>query len=183
MDPQRLKRLSKRLALILRHRPESVGLTLEARGWVDVDRLLAALAASGTTLTKDELDRVVEENDKRRYAFDESGSKIRASQGHSVSIDLGLQPQAPPVTLYHGTSPEAVDAILAHGIVKMSRHAVHLSTDVATALKVAARRGKPVVLQIDAQAMTADGFPFFRSDNGVWLTDHVPPSYIVLLSA
>ena len=175
MNPQKLKKTSKSLALVLRHRPEKVGLTLDEAGWVPVDDLLRALR-----LSRADLETVVRENDKRRFAFDETGTRIRASQGHSVGVDLGLEPQAPPDALYHGTHPGAVDAILAGGLQKMARHAVHLSPDVETAMRVGARRGKPVILRIDARAMAADGHAFTRSENGVWLVDEVPARYLTV---
>lgn len=126
------------------------------------------------------LGRVVRDNDKQRFAFDDSGTRIRASQGHSVPIELGLEPAAPPDVLFHGTHPKAVDAILAGRLEKMARHAVHLSPDVETAMRVGARRGKPVVLRIDARRMGEDGHVFTRSENGVWLTEGVPPEYVSL---
>ncbi len=173
MDPQRLKKMSKSLSLVLRHQPEKAGLTLDEGGWVAVDRLLAAMRMS-----QEDLDRVVRENDKQRFAFDESGTRIRASQGHSVAVDLGLQAETPPDALYHGTHPGALDAILAHGLEKMNRHAVHLSPDEETATRVGARRGRPVILRIDARRMAEDGHVFTLSDNGVWLVERVPVGYL-----
>jgi putative RNA 2'-phosphotransferase len=174
--------ISKRLSYVLRHRPDSVGLTLDPHGWVAVDELLAALAAHGRPLTRAELDAVVAGNDKRRFAV-EAGSdgqlRIRASQGHSVEVDLGLVPTAPPAVLYHGTSAVAVPAIRDQGLRKGRRHHVHLSGDRATAQRVGARRpGDVSILTVDAAAMAADGYPFYRSANGVWLTDQVPPRYL-----
>ena len=163
--------MSRSLALVLRHEPERVGLTLEAGGWVAVDPLLAAMK-----MTRDDLDRVVQENDKRRFAFDETGTRIRASQGHSVPVDLGLARVTPPDALYYGTTEGALAAILAEGLERMTRHAVHLSPDVETATRVGGRRGKAVVLRVDARRMAEDGRPFERSDNGVWLVDRVPPA-------
>ena len=170
--------MSKRLSYVLRHRPESVGLTLDDAGWVDVDALLSALAAHGLTLTRADLEDVVATNDKRRFAFDGSGARIRASQGHSVGVDLGYAAQTPPAALFHGTVERFVPVILAEGLRPGRRHAVHLSPDVATARTVGARRGTPVVLRVDAAAMAADGHPFTRSANGVWLTDAVPPTFL-----
>lgn len=177
LDSQKLKKLSKSLALALRHRPDRVGLELEPGGWVEVDKLLAAMK-----MTRSELDRVVRENDKQRFAYDDAGTRIRASQGHSVPVDLDLQAVAPPDVLYHGTYVEALNEILAQGLDKMQRHAVHLSADADTATKVGSRRGKPVVLRVDAKAMAENGHVFQRSDNGVWLTERVPPEYIRLAS-
>lgn len=170
--------LSKFLSKHLRHAPEAIGLRLEAGGWVAVANLLAACAAHGHPLTRDELEDLVEDNDKQRFAFDESGQRIRAQQGHSVAVDLQLAPATPPAVLYHGTAPAALPAIRQQGLQKMSRHHVHLTADEATARRVGQRRGRPVLLTIDAAALHAAGGVFYRSGNGVWLTDAVPPQYI-----
>jgi putative RNA 2'-phosphotransferase len=174
--------LSKRLSYVLRHRPDSVGLALDPSGWVAVDDLLAALAVHGRPVSRAEFDAVVAGNDKRRFAV-EAGSdgrdRIRASQGHSVPVDLGLVAVTPPPVLFHGTSAATVPAIRAEGLRKGRRHHVHLSVDRATAHRVGARRqGEVGILEIDAAGMAADGYPFYRSANGVWLTGHVPPEYL-----
>jgi putative RNA 2'-phosphotransferase len=174
-------RVSKRLSFVLRHRPDSVGLTLDEAGWVDVDALLDALAGHGLRLTRAELEHVVATNDERRFAFDTTGSRIRASQGHSLAVDLGYAPAVPPDELFHGTVERNLAAILAEGLRPGDRHAVHLSPDVDTAEKVGARRGRPVVLRVSAAAMAADGFSFSRSANGVWLVAAVPPRYLARL--
>jgi len=171
-------RLSKRLSFVLRHRPDSVGLTLGPAGWVDVDELLAALARNGLRLTRSELETVVAGNDKQRFAFDDSGTRIRASQGHSVPVVLGYRTATPPAVLFHGTVERFLPAILEEGLRPGNRHAVHLSPDVATATTVGGRRGRPVVLRVDAAAMAADGYFFTLSANGVWLTDAVPARYL-----
>ncbi|WP_164702016.1 RNA 2'-phosphotransferase [Modestobacter sp. KNN46-3] len=163
-------RLSRRLSHVLRHAPDSAGLTLDDAGWVGVDDLLAALQ-----LTRSQLDDVVGRNDKRRFAFDDSGTRIRASQGHSVPVALGYGPAVPPDDLFHGTVERFLAAILAEGLRPGSRHAVHLSPNAETARRVGARRGRPVVLRVDAAAMVQDGATFTRSANGVWLVDAVPP--------
>jgi putative RNA 2'-phosphotransferase len=173
-------RVSKRLSYVLRHQPASVGVTLDHAGWVDVDVLLTALARHGLPLTRAELDHVVTTNDKRRFAFDETGTRIRASQGHSRRVDLGYEPQSPPARLFHGTVDRFLPVILAEGLRPGRRHAVHLSADSATARAVGERRGRPVVLAVDAAAMAADGHAFTRSANGVWLVDAVPPRYLSL---
>jgi putative RNA 2'-phosphotransferase len=173
-------RVSKRLSFVLRHRPDSVGLVLDDAGWVAVDELLAALAAHGMRLTRAELDHVVATNDKRRFEFDGSGTRIRASQGHSVPVALGHATVEPPAELFHGTVQRFLEAILREGLRPGNRHAVHLSPDVATARAVGARRGRPVVLRVDAAAMAADGWTFTRSANGVWLVEAVPPSYLAV---
>lgn len=171
-------RISKRLSYVLRHRPDRIGIALDDAGWVDVDVLLDALAASGPPVTRAELEHVVATNDKRRFAFDTSGSRIRASQGHSIAVELGYSPETPPAVLFHGTTHSAFQAILSEGLRPGRRHAVHLSGDVETARLVGARRGRPVVLRVDAAAMSADGTVFTRSANGVWLVAAVPPRYL-----
>ena len=173
-------RASRRLSFVLRHRPGSVGLRLDPQGWVAVDELLAALAAHGLRLSREELDHVVATNDKQRFAYDAAGTRIRASQGHSVRVDLGYRPEPPPPELFHGTTGRFLGAILTEGLRPGRRHAVHLSADVATARTVGGRRGEAVVLRVDAAAMTADGAVFTRSANGVWLTDAVPPRYLAV---
>ena len=172
-------RISKFLSLILRHHPESVGITLDAHGWADVATLLRQMNAHGTEIDRALLEHIVATNAKKRFAFDDSGTKIRANQGHSINIDLGYTPRTPPETLYHGTAASTVAAIRASGgLDKRARHHVHLSADSETASKVGKRHGKPVVLRIHAGDMQRDGHRFYQSDNGVWLTDHVPLAYI-----
>jgi putative RNA 2'-phosphotransferase len=173
---------SKFLALVLRHDPGKIGIVLDAAGWVNVDTLLAALHRRGRELTRAQLDQVVAENDKKRYEYDGSGTRIRASQGHSVDVDLGYAPAEPPATLYHGTATATLDAIFREGLSSGRRHHVHLSSDPETATKVGARHGKPAVLTVDAVRMQADGHVFYRSTNGVWLTDHVAPTYLARLA-
>jgi putative RNA 2'-phosphotransferase len=170
--------VSKRLSFVLRHRPDSVGLTLADGGWVDVDALLAALARSGLRLTRAELEHVVATNDKRRFAFDGSGTRIRASQGHSVAVELGYEAVSPPDVLFHGTAERFLAAILREGLRPGNRQAVHLSVDVDTARSVGARHGRPVVLRVDAAGLAADGVRFVRSANGIWLVDAVPPRFL-----
>jgi len=170
--------ISKLLSLVLRHRPERLGLTLDSHGWVDVDTLLAAAAAHDVQLDRETFDRVVRENDKRRFELGDDGRRVRASQGHSVPVDLGLPPVVPPPVLYHGTAARAVDAIRREGIRRGRRTHVHLSADEATARSVGQRHGAPVVLRIDAGRMHRDGHTFVRAANGVWLVEAVPPDYI-----
>jgi putative RNA 2'-phosphotransferase len=165
-------RTSKLLSKVLRHSPEKHGLTLEPGGWVGVRDLLKATGISLTTL-----ERVVANNDKQRFSFNETGNKIRANQGHSVEVDLQLEPVTPPEFLFHGTTERTVPLIMESGIQRMRRSHVHLSLDVETAMKVGQRHGKPVVLQIAALAMHEAGLTFYCADNGVWLTEHVPPEY------
>ncbi|MDX1933075.1 MAG: RNA 2'-phosphotransferase [Capsulimonadales bacterium] len=178
MSNEHLVRTSKYLSKHLRHQPERIGLTLEPGGWVGVDDLLAACARNGFLLTREQLDEIVRENDKQRFAFDATGTKIRANQGHSVEVDLELSPAEPPEVLYHGTGAGSVEAIRREGLKKMRRHHVHLSADRETAERVGRRHGRPVVFRVDAAAMHAAGHVFYRSDNGVWLTEHVPPEFL-----
>jgi putative RNA 2'-phosphotransferase len=178
---ERTIRISKYLSRVLRHEPAAAGVTLDAEGWVDVEELRAGAARHGFDFTIEELRYVVRTNDKQRFALSADEKRIRANQGHSVSIDLGLKPEAPPDVLYHGTVERFVSSILTSGLLKRARHHVHLSPDVATATRVGSRRGKPVVLKIAAAAMNASGFQFFRSANGVWLTGEVPPSFISIV--
>lgn len=174
----RLTAISKYLARHLRHAPEDLGLTLQPGGWVPVADLLDATARAGFAITRSELIRCVETNDKQRFSLDETGERIRANQGHSVEVELHLEEREPPEVLYHGTVAKFLPSIWAEGLNKGDRHHVHLSNDVATARKVGGRRGKPVVLQVDANRMYRDGFKFFLSANGVWLTNAVPAGYL-----
>ncbi|MCC9308238.1 RNA 2'-phosphotransferase [Kitasatospora sp. RB6PN24] len=178
MNPRSTVRTSKLLSRVLRHDPGAIGITLDEGGWVPVATLLAALARRGTRLTREQLDHVVATNDKQRFAFSADGLRIRASQGHSVPVDLGLAPAAPPAVLYHGTAEGSVAAILREGLHPMRRQDVHLSADVETATRVGARHGRPVVLRVDAAGLVAAGHLFRRSANGVWLTDAVPPAFL-----
>jgi putative RNA 2'-phosphotransferase len=174
----RTVKISKFLSLVLRHKPEEIGIRLDAAGWVTVDELLRACQAHGLSIRRDELEEVVRTNDKKRFAFSEDRQFIRASQGHSVEVKLDYQPLTPPETLYHGTATRFLDSIQAQGLVKGKRHHVHLSSDEATAVKVGARHGKAVVLVVESLRMHRDGFLFYRSENGVWLTEEVPPGHI-----
>ncbi|MEJ8658375.1 RNA 2'-phosphotransferase [Streptomyces sp. MS1.AVA.4] len=176
MDEQRTIKVSKYLSKHLRHQPERIGLALDPNGWVEIDELLRAAAAHGFRITRDELDHVVAANDKRRFMID--GARIRANQGHTVQVDLDLPVAEPPTYLYHGTVGRSLDVIRAEGLRPMARHHVHLSPDRETATRVGARRGKPVVLSVDAGAMHRAGHVFLVSANGVWLTDAVPPEFL-----
>lgn len=177
MDP-RLVGTSKFLSKVLRHAPESVGLRLDEAGWVAVDDLLAAARGAGVALDRATLDRVVAENDKKRFALSPDGQRIRASQGHSVDVELGLQPLEPPEVLFHGTADRNLDSIRRDGLRPGRRTHVHLSADEATATAVGQRHGRPVVLRVLAGQLHAAGHAFYRSDNGVWLTDAVPAAQI-----
>lgn len=178
MDKE-LKHISKFMSLVLRHRPGQIGLQLDEEGWADVNELIEKINAAGAGLTPGILDTVVTTNDKKRFAFNDDKTRIRASQGHSVSVDLGLEPLIPPPLLYHGTAEKNRDSIFNSGILKGKRTHVHLSADIPTAQQVGSRHGKPVVLVIDAEAMHKAGLPFYLSANGVWLTGFVAPIYIL----
>lgn len=170
--------VSKFLSLILRHEPGKIGLELDDQGWASIDELLAKAHAHGRRISRELLDRVVAENDKQRFAISPDGTRIRANQGHSVSVELGLPPQQPPELLFHGTASRTVESIRQTGLHSGSRQHVHLSLDVATAIQVGQRHGKPVVLTIRAGEMWRAGSKFFLSANGVWLTEEVPASFI-----
>lgn len=171
-------KVSKYLSKILRHSPESAGLTLQKGGWVKVDDLLKACANNLAPVTLDELREVVAKCDKQRFSFNEDETLIKANQGHSTKVNLEFRKVDPPEFLYHGTVEGFMPSIMKSGLQKMKRHHVHLSKDVATATKVGSRRGKPVILEVAAQAMAAVGYQFYISDNGVYLTDEVPAFYI-----
>ncbi|MFU8871703.1 RNA 2'-phosphotransferase [Micromonospora sp. SL4-19] len=177
MDHRDLVRVSKKMSLALRHRPDRFGLALDRAGWVPVADLLAALRISRV-----ELDAVVAGNDKQRFAVErgpDGADRIRANQGHSVAVDLGLTPATPPERLFHGTSDSVAPAIRLQGLRRGRRHHVHLSPDVETARRVGSRRGGAVVVfTVDSAAMAENGYLFYRSANGVWLTDAVPPAYL-----
>ena len=171
-------RTSKFLSLVLRHEPERVGLKLGEAGWVGTDELLRAVNANGVVLTLDQLKHVVATSDKKRFAFSEDGQRIRASQGHSVEVDLQYPPQTPPEILYHGTATRFLDGIRQYGLQRMGRHDVHLSAETNVTRQVGGRHGKPALLIIRAGDMHRAGFVFRCSANGVWLVDHVPPQFI-----
>lgn len=178
MNDQRKTKISKFLSLVLRHKPEEIGLTLDENGWVDVSALRTAMDRHGQAVSREELDEVVATNDKKRFAFSDDGTRIRASQGHSVEADLALTPVVPPEFLFHGTATRFLEPIRGEGLKKMSRQHVHLSADEATASKVGVRHGKLVILRIKAGDMHRAGQPFYLSANGVWLVDAVPAEWI-----
>ncbi len=169
-----MKSTSKFLSLILRHKPQIVGLQLDEHGWADVDELISRVKG----LDRATLEQIVATDEKQRYSFSADGKLIRANQGHSIPIDLKLEEVEPPEILYHGTTEKFSVAILAQGLKKMSRLYVHLSSDVETAEKVGLRRGKPKIFVIESGKMFVDGFKFYRSVNGVWLTEYVPAKYL-----
>lgn len=180
MDKNTEIKFSKLLSLLLRHKPEEIGLTLDAEGWADVNELLERLRKTGKARSKDDLRQVVANNDKKRFSFNNDETKIRANQGHSLkNVDLQMQPQEPPEVLYHGTADRFLTSIMETGIDKRSRQHVHLSKDKGTAQTVGARHGKAVILMIAAKQMYEEGIYFYLSDNGVWLTDFVDTKYIL----
>lgn len=174
-----IKRYSKFLSLVLRHKPEEIGLELDEQGWADVGDLLSKMQARGKDINQALLEEIVKTNDKKRFSFSDDGQRIRANQGHSLDLDLGLEESQPPEILYHGTAIRNMDVIFKEGLKKMNRHHVHLSEEVETARKVGSRYGKPVILEVASERMYQDGFKFYRSENGVWLTDNVPPEFII----
>lgn len=178
MTAKKLKHLSKFLSLILRHRPQVVHLTLDEQGWANTQELIEKINEHGTALTLPLLEEVVANNNKKRFAFNKDKSKIRASQGHSIPIKLNYEPVSPPPQLYHGTATRHIHSIRKEGLKKRSRHHVHLSADINTAKQVGMRHGVPVILTIRAAAMYEAGYEFFVSENGVWLTEHVPVEFI-----
>ncbi|OAI57358.1 RNA 2'-phosphotransferase [Verrucomicrobiaceae bacterium SCGC AG-212-N21] len=178
MNDKQTTKTSRFLSLVLRHQPDAAGVTLDEAGWVNVEVLLAGCARAGRPITREELEHIVETNAKKRFEFDADGRSIRASQGHSVEVDLQYESQTPPQVLYHGTASRFLDAIRAQGLVKMQRHHVHLSADPAATTEVGARRGRPVLLTIRAGDMQRAGFDFYRSTNGVWLVESVPAEFI-----
>lgn len=175
----KLIRISKFLSYVLRHRPETIGLELDESGWARVDELLTAAQRAGVSLNEEQLRQVVEQSDKKRFAFSEDGLRIRADYGHSIPVELGLQPVAPPEFLYHGTARRFVASIRRQGLRRRGRNCVHLSPDEHTAIGVGKRHGKPVILVVQARRMHGSGFTFYRSESGIWLTEGVPAEYIL----
>lgn len=173
-----MKKISKFLSLVLRHKPETIGLEMDKNGWVSVKELLKKTKSKFPELNMGLLEEVVSTNDKQRFSFNENKTKIRANQGHSIDVDLKYTEQEPPEILFHGTVDKFLKNIKNEGLQKMSRHHVHLSADEETATKVGSRRGKPVILVIESGKMHSDGIKFYKSENEVWLTDMVEPKYI-----
>ena len=180
MDKKDIK-ISKFLSYVLRHKPESIGLQLDEAGWVSVDDLIRCAEANGKQLTYEAISTVVETNDKKRFSFSDDGLRIRANQGHSIKIDLDLAPLEPPEWLYHGTATRFLKSILKEGLQPKNRHHVHLSKDKEMALNVGMRHGIPAILEIESKVMNTEGYQFYCSANGVWLTDRVPPKYFKVI--
>jgi putative RNA 2'-phosphotransferase len=179
MNDEERKKKSKFLSLVLRHEPQKIGVNLDTAGWVEVNDLLEGYRKHGKHLSFVELQELVATSDKKRFAFSPDGRRIRANQGHSVPVDLQLPPVEPPDFLFHGTATRFIEAIRQEGLLSMSRQHVHLSLDVDTAIKVGQRHGKPVILKVLALRMHESGLPFFRADNGVWLTERVAATFII----
>ena len=174
-----LEQTSKFIALVLRHKPEAAGITLDGHGWAQVDELIAGVSRR-MPLTREMLEEIVRTDNKQRYSFSPDHQRIRANQGHSIPVDVELKQAVPPDTLYHGTGEKYVESILREGLLPKSRLYVHLSRDAATAEQVGRRHGKPVLFQVDAAAMVRDGYAFYLSENQVWLTREVPVRYLTI---
>ena len=180
---KRMKNTSKFISMILRHKPEVIGITLDEHGWADVQELISGVNSSGGhSLDMEMLEEIVRTDDKQRYSFNEDRTLIRANQGHSIPVDVELEEKLPPDVLFHGTGEKYVLSINQQGLIPKSRLYVHISSDIETARKVGSRHGRPVVYRIDCRKMTEDGFRFFLSVNGVWLTKSVPPEYLRMIT-
>jgi putative RNA 2'-phosphotransferase len=178
MNDKEIKNKSKFLSLILRHAPDTIQLTLDENGWANVEELILKSNKHSHKFNLEQLQYVVETNDKKRFQFSDDNKKIRASQGHSIDVELNLKATTPPEILYHGTVEKFIENIKQTGLQKMNRQYVHLSKDTETATKVAMRRGKPILLHVNTKQMHEDGYVFYLSENNVWLTNEVPVKYI-----
>ena len=180
---KRMKNTSKFISMIQRHKPEVIGITLDEHGWADVQELISGVNSSGGhSLDMEMLEEIVRTDEKQRYSFNEDRTLIRANQGHSIPVDVELEEKLPPDVLFHGTGEKYVLSINQQGLIPKSRLYVHISSDIETARKVGSRHGRPVVYRIDCRKMTEDGFRFFLSVNGVWLTKSVPPEYLRIIT-
>lgn len=175
-----IKHISKFMSLVLRHQPGEIGLVLDENGWANVEELIEGMRRRGFKIDKNSLDNVVANNNKKRFAFNENQTMIRASQGHSIDIDLDLEPVEPPALLYHGTAEKNITMIMKEGLQKMNRQHVHLSIDTETAINVGRRHGKPVIITVNAGEMYKQGAKFYLSANGVWLTEFIALQYLSL---
>ena len=178
MNKHESKKISKFLSLVLRHQPQTIGITLDDNGWVEIDELLKGMASAKRHVTRDQLKNVVSSNDKQRFTLSDDGRRIRAKQGHSIDVDLGYQPATPPEHLCHGTPERFVPLIRDSGLKKIKRHHVHMHADQNLATEVGGRRGKPILLIVRSLEMHRAGHEFFVTENDVWLTDHVPAEFI-----
>lgn len=181
-EERRLERISKFISMILRHRPEVIGITLDKHGWADVNELIKGINETGEEVefSKATLEKIVKTDKKQRYSFSQDKTLIRANQGHSIPVDVELEKKEPPKVLYHGTGSRFVKSIQEQGLLPMERLYVHLSTDVETATNVGKRHGTPVIFKVNAEQMQKDSYDFFQSVNGVWLTKEVPAKYLEL---
>jgi putative RNA 2'-phosphotransferase len=170
--------ISKYLSLVLRHKPGAIGLVLDANGWAAIDDLINRATANGRKIDRKIIEEVVATNDKQRFCISSDGKRIRANQGHSIHVDLGLTPTKPPAFLYHGTAVRFLESIYQTGLHPSGRQYVHLSSDEATAMMVGKRHGQPAILIVESGIMDSNGHVFYRSENGVWLTKNVPPEYL-----
>lgn len=171
-------KLSRFVSLILRHKPETIGLTLDNQGYVSIDELLQGINNSGRTINRFILNEIVSSDNKNRYSFNENNTMIRANQGHSIPVNLNLQELTPPEILYHGTVKKYYKSIIENGLIPKDRMYVHLSEDIETAIEVGSRRGKPVLLIVKAREMYNNGYVFYKSKNGIWLISEVDNKYI-----
>ena len=176
-----LDKMGRFISFILRHHPETIGISLDEYGWANVDELLSGINNSGRTIDMELLEEIVRTDQKQRYSFNEDKTLIRANQGHSISVDVELEEMQPPQVLYHGTASRFLDAIMQEGLKPMSRLYVHLSKDIETAKVVGARHGAPIILKINTSQMQEDGMKFYLSKNGIWLTKNIPTKYIELM--
>lgn len=174
-------RISKFLSLVLRHKPEEINLELDKGGWANINDLIEKANGRGVNIDYDSISEVVEKNEKKRFIISDDGKSIRANQGHSIDVDLGLKEVLPPDILYHGTATRFIESIKEKGILKCNRHHVHLSGDKSTAVIVGKRHGKPIIIQIDSKKMSEKGIKFYLSENSVWLTDVVSPEYFMTI--
>jgi len=178
LTEKQTRRISKFMSYVLRHHPGKIGIELDENGWIAVDLLLQAFASQGREISRATLDYVVRTNNKKRFQYSEDGCRIRATQGHSINVDLGYEPAEPPEYLYHGTYTKAIGSIRATGLTRQQRHHVHLHLDKTLAVDVGSRRGQPVLLVVRSKEMSEAGHEFFVTPNGVWLTERVPPEFI-----
>ncbi|HGT0205763.1 TPA: RNA 2'-phosphotransferase [Clostridioides difficile] len=171
-------KLSIFISLILRHKPETIGIKLDDYGYADVNELIEKINNTGRNINIEILEQIVKEDNKQRYSFNDDRSKIRANQGHSINVNVELRELEPPKYLYHGTATRFLDNIKNEGIIKQSRLYVHLSRDIDIAVKVGKRHGTPVILKINTGKMYENGYKFHLSENNVWLCEYIPFKYV-----
>lgn len=172
-----LTKISKYISLILRHKPETIGISLDKHGWANVQDLIKGVNKT-YKLNMEMLEEIVETDDKQRYSFNEDKTMIRANQGHSINVDVELEEAMPPKYLYHGTATKYMESIWNTGLMPKSRLYVHLSVDAETAIRVGERHGKPMVFRVRSKSMYDQGFKFYKSKNGVWLAEQVPVEFL-----